>query len=169
MAVWCGADRGKEGIVLDMKLPAAQAALKRLASSADVFIENSRPGAFDRMGLSYEHLKEVNPNLIYVSISGFGGTGPYAKRPACKTRPPAGVLLLLHIRPTDGCSWCGTIDDAVLQPMLGFPVMQGEANGQNSPPQLLNNYQVDKLTSWNTVQVHFPSPSPLALSACPTD
>ena len=37
--------------------------------------------------------------------------------------------------------------------MLGFPVMQGEANGQNSPPQLLNNYQVDKLTSWNTVQV----------------
>lgn len=44
-------------------------------------------------------------------------------------------------------------DDAVLQPMLGFPVMQGEANGQNSPPQLLNNYQVDKLTSWNTVQV----------------
>jgi hypothetical protein len=47
--------------------------------------------------------------------------------------------------------------------------MQGEANGQNSPPQLLNNYQVDKLTSWNTVQVPFPSPSPLALSACPTD
>lgn len=70
-----------------MKLPAAQAALKRLASTADVFIENSRPGAFDRMGLSYEHLKVVNPDLIYVSISGFGSTGPYAKRPACKTEP----------------------------------------------------------------------------------
>ena len=72
-------------IVLDMKLPSAQAALKRLASTADVFIENSRPGAFDRMGLSYEDMKAVNPNLIYVSISGFGSTGPYAGRPACKS------------------------------------------------------------------------------------
>ena len=50
-----------------------------------------------------------------------------------------------------GCCFSAA-DDAVLQPMLGFPVMQGEANGQHSPPQLLNNYQVDKLTSWNTVQ-----------------
>jgi crotonobetainyl-CoA:carnitine CoA-transferase CaiB-like acyl-CoA transferase len=78
-------DRGKKGIVLDTKLPAAQAALKRLASTADVFIENSRPGAFARMGLSYEDLKVVNPNLIYVSITGFGSTGPYAGRPACES------------------------------------------------------------------------------------
>ena len=72
-----------------------EAALKRLASTADVFIENSRPGAFDRMGLSYEDLKAVNPDIIYVSISGFGSTGPYASRPACKIRPRKHPLLLL--------------------------------------------------------------------------
>ena len=75
--------------------------------------------------MAFRVTQAVNPDLIYVSISGFGQTGPYAGRPAY---------------------------DAVLQPMLGFPVMQGEANGQGSPPQLINGYQVDKLTSWNTVQ-----------------
>ena len=80
--------------MLDTKLPSAQAALKRLASTADVFIENSRPGAFDRMGLSYEDLKAVNPNIIYVSISGFGSSGPYSSRPACKIGPCKHPLLL---------------------------------------------------------------------------
>jgi hypothetical protein len=50
-------NRGKQGIVLDTKLPSAQAALKRMAATADVFIQNARPGAFERMGLSYEDLK----------------------------------------------------------------------------------------------------------------
>eukprot|EP01052_Picozoa_sp_SAG31_P013196 SAG31_NODE_789_length_12087_cov_5.727227_3_plen_78_part_00 len=68
-------NRGKRGIVLDTKTEAAQDAVRRLAAKADVFVQNSRPGAFRRMGLSYEDLKAVNPDLIYVSISGFGQTG----------------------------------------------------------------------------------------------
>ena len=51
-------------MVLDLKLPSAAATLKKLAASADVFIQNMRPGAFERMGLSYEDLRQLNPNLI---------------------------------------------------------------------------------------------------------
>lgn len=54
--------------------------LRRLATTADVWIENYRPGALDRAGLGYEDLKQVNPGLIYCSISGFGRTGPYRDR-----------------------------------------------------------------------------------------
>ena len=57
-------NRGKKGVVLDLKLPSAAATLKKLAASADVFIQNMRPGAFERMGLSYEDLRKLNPNLI---------------------------------------------------------------------------------------------------------
>ena len=60
----CAQNRGKKGVVLDLKLPSAAATLKKLAASADVFIQNMRPGAFERMGLSYEDLRKLNPNLI---------------------------------------------------------------------------------------------------------
>jgi crotonobetainyl-CoA:carnitine CoA-transferase CaiB-like acyl-CoA transferase len=73
-------NRNKRGIALNLKLPAGQAALKRMAAQADVVTENYRKGALDKLGLGYEALRAVNPRLIYCSISGYGRTGPYASK-----------------------------------------------------------------------------------------
>lgn len=78
-------NRGKKSVVLDLKNPAALDAAHRLAAEADVFIENSRPGAVARLGLGYEALRKVNPKVVYVSISGFGQTGPKSKLPGTDT------------------------------------------------------------------------------------
>jgi formyl-CoA transferase len=71
-------NRGKRGIVLDLKSVAGQQALKRLVARADVLIENFRPGVMRGLGLDYESLSALNPGLIYASISGYGQTGPRA-------------------------------------------------------------------------------------------
>jgi len=73
-------NRNKRGIVLDLKSALGRDALARLLAQADVVIENYRRGTLERLGLGYETLKAQNPGLIYVSISGFGRTGPYADR-----------------------------------------------------------------------------------------
>jgi crotonobetainyl-CoA:carnitine CoA-transferase CaiB-like acyl-CoA transferase len=79
-AAFLAMNRNKRGIALNLKLPAAQAALKRMAARADVLTENYRKGALERLGLGYEALKAVNPALIYCSISGYGRTGPYSDK-----------------------------------------------------------------------------------------
>lgn len=71
-------NRNKRSMAVDLKSPALQAPLRRLIASADVFVQNSRPGALDRSGYGYETLHAEFPDLIYVSISGFGATGPAA-------------------------------------------------------------------------------------------
>lgn len=71
-------NRGKKSIALDLKASAGRDILNRLAGTADVFIQNFRPGAIDRMGFAADRLCRDNPKLIYVSISGFGEKGPYA-------------------------------------------------------------------------------------------
>lgn len=71
-------NRGKLGVVLDLRTPAGRDALVRLARQADVFIENFRPGVMQRLGLDYGTLAKDNPRLIYASISGYGQTGPAA-------------------------------------------------------------------------------------------
>lgn len=73
-------NRNKRGITLDLKRPEAVAVLKRLVETADVLVENYRPGVARRLGIDYDTLRSVNPRLIYCSISGFGQTGPYASR-----------------------------------------------------------------------------------------
>jgi crotonobetainyl-CoA:carnitine CoA-transferase CaiB-like acyl-CoA transferase len=73
-------NRNKRGVVLDLKHEAGRAALRRLLDRADVVIENYRMGTMERLGLGYEELRESNPGLIYCEISGFGRTGPYARR-----------------------------------------------------------------------------------------
>jgi formyl-CoA transferase len=73
-------NRGKRGIVLDLKTPTGRNALLRLADRADIFIENFRPGVMQSLGLDYPSLSATNPRLIYASISGYGQTGPDAAR-----------------------------------------------------------------------------------------
>ena len=74
-------NRNKRSVTLDLKSPAGKQVLLRLAKDADILIENYRPGAMRRLGLGYEQLREVNPRLVYTSISGFGQNGPWADRP----------------------------------------------------------------------------------------
>lgn len=73
---------GKKSVCLDLKHPASVEALKSLAATCDVLVENFRPGVMQRLGLDYARLQALNPRLIYCSISGFGQTGPDAQRAA---------------------------------------------------------------------------------------
>jgi crotonobetainyl-CoA:carnitine CoA-transferase CaiB-like acyl-CoA transferase len=72
----------KKSVTLNLKEPEAREIFLKLARSADVVVENFRPGVMDRLGLSYATLREANPRLIYCAISGFGQTGPDALKPA---------------------------------------------------------------------------------------
>lgn len=73
--------RNKRSLTLDLKSPAGVAAFKRLADTADIIVENFRPGVKARLGIDYDSLSQTNPGLIYASISGFGQDGPLADRP----------------------------------------------------------------------------------------
>src|ERR1700737_1019969 len=95
-------NRNKRSITLDLKSLAGSEALKRLVRSADVLVENFRPGTMERLGLSYEQAHQLNPSLIFCSVSGFGQTGPRARQPAY---------------------------DAILQGMGGVQYLSGEADG----------------------------------------
>ncbi len=101
--------RNKRSVVLDLKKPDDLQAARTLISTADVLVENNRPGVMERLGLGYEALSATNPGLVMVRISGFGQDGPYAARPGygaiCEAvggvrhmtgdpdRPPARVAL----------------------------------------------------------------------------
>lgn len=74
-------NRNKRSIVLDLKQPAGQEALRRLAATADILVEGFRPGVAERLGAGYDTLRALNPRLIYCSISGFGQDGPYRDMP----------------------------------------------------------------------------------------
>jgi crotonobetainyl-CoA:carnitine CoA-transferase CaiB-like acyl-CoA transferase len=73
--------RNKRSLTLDLKNPDGLAIFKRLATEADVVVENYRPDVKHRLGIDYESLKPINPRLVYASISGFGQDGPYRERP----------------------------------------------------------------------------------------
>jgi crotonobetainyl-CoA:carnitine CoA-transferase CaiB-like acyl-CoA transferase len=78
-------NRGKLGVMLDLKDARAREAAYRLIDGADVFVESNRPGVAKRLGIGYETLRARNPRLIYVSVTGFGQAGPYGDRPATDT------------------------------------------------------------------------------------
>ncbi|MEL6700717.1 MAG: CoA transferase [Pseudomonadota bacterium] len=99
---YAGYNRNKKSVALNMRDPDGMAVLKRLLATADVLVENFRPGVLDKMGLSLEVLNDLNPNLIVCSISGFGADGPYAQRPAF---------------------------DFIAQALSGFMSVNGEAGG----------------------------------------
>jgi CoA:oxalate CoA-transferase len=72
----------KKSLTLNLKLDEAKEIFRKLVETADVLVENFRPGVMDRLGFSYQKLSEINPRLIYCAISGFGQTGPDAFKPA---------------------------------------------------------------------------------------
>jgi formyl-CoA transferase len=74
-------NRNKLSVAIDLKNEAGVAALRRLVETADVLVENLRPGAMRKLGLGYEDLRQVNPGLVYVSASGWGQDGPLAHKP----------------------------------------------------------------------------------------
>ena len=73
--------RNKSSITLNLRHPQGVEILKRLAAQADVLVENYRPDVKHRLGIDYERMREINPRLVYASISGFGQDGPYSARP----------------------------------------------------------------------------------------
>ncbi|MBL8358810.1 MAG: CoA transferase [Delftia acidovorans] len=75
-------NRNKQSLVLDLKHPDAVALVHEMAARADVVVENFRPGVADRLSIGPAQLRALNPRLVYVSVSGFGQTGPLAHRPA---------------------------------------------------------------------------------------
>ena len=80
-AYFMGANRNKKSVAIDISKLEGQALIKKIAAKADVLVENFKLGNLARYGLGYNDLKEINPGLIYCSITGFGQTGPYAERP----------------------------------------------------------------------------------------
>jgi CoA:oxalate CoA-transferase len=75
-------NRSKESIALDLKSPEDREVFLAMIRRGDVLVENFRPGTLDRLGLGYEHLREINPRLIYAAVSGFGQSGPWSRKPA---------------------------------------------------------------------------------------
>jgi len=75
-------NRGKRSMALNLKHPEGLAIVRRLVSGADVVLHNFRPGVAERLGVGYEALKAIRPELVYVAITGFGHEGPYAPKPA---------------------------------------------------------------------------------------
>ncbi len=74
------ANRNKRSVIMDLKSEQGLADFKDLVASADILVENFKPGTADRIGVGYDAMSAINPRLIYCSISGFGQTGPYASR-----------------------------------------------------------------------------------------
>ncbi|MFL6802787.1 MAG: CaiB/BaiF CoA transferase family protein [Xanthobacteraceae bacterium] len=81
-------NRNKRSLVLDLKREEAREIVLALATRSDVFLEAYRPGALDKLGLGAEHVRAVNPRIVYTSVSGFGQTGPYRRR--------AGINLIIE-------------------------------------------------------------------------
>jgi crotonobetainyl-CoA:carnitine CoA-transferase CaiB-like acyl-CoA transferase len=116
-------NRGKRSVTIDMKQQAGIDAFLALADTADVIVQNFRPGATDRLGIGYEAVSARNPGIVYCSISGFGSTGPYAKR---------------------------RVYDNVIQAYSGFAAVQ--TNPATGEPAVLRNLVCDKVTAYTAAQ-----------------
>jgi len=109
-------NRGKRSLAMDMKQPDAKAVARKIAEKADVIVEAFRPGVMAKFGLGYEQVKEFNPNVIYLSVTGFGQTGPNSKLP---------------------------VTDAVIQAYSGLMTVNKDKDGL---PQRLNMIPIDVTT-----------------------
>lgn len=122
-ALFAGCNRSKRSIALNLKEEAGKKILRDLLQDADVLIQNFRPGAMARLGFGYEAMAKENPGLIYVSMSGFGQTGPYVKR---------------------------RVYDPVIQAISGFADSQSDA--ATSEPHLIQSIVCDKVTALTAAQ-----------------
>jgi crotonobetainyl-CoA:carnitine CoA-transferase CaiB-like acyl-CoA transferase len=95
-------NRNKRSIALDLKEERDRALCRELARTADVFLENFKPGTAARLGLGYDDLRALNPRLVYASISGYGQTGPYAERPGFDLMMQAMTGIMSVTGPEDG-------------------------------------------------------------------
>ena len=116
-AAFLNNNRNKRSLALDLKRPEALDALKRVIEGADVFVQNFRPGVIERMGLGEDVVRAIAPSIIYVSICGFGDTGPYAAKP---------------------------VYDPIIQALSGLATVQ--AGSDAAPPRLVRTILPDKLT-----------------------
>jgi len=116
-------NRNKRSVALDLKAPEGRDALIRIAAGADVMIQNFRPGKVEALGLGYEDLAPRNPRLIYCSITGFGETGPYARKP---------------------------VFDPLIQSLSGLASVQ--AGSDERRPALIRTILPDKLTGFAAAQ-----------------
>ena len=96
-ATFCSLNRNKRSVTLDLRTEKGREIALKLAVTADVLIENFRPGVMDKRGLGYETIKALNPKIVYCSISGFGQNGPYRDMPGYDTigQARSGLLSLL--------------------------------------------------------------------------
>ena len=96
-SMFCSLNRSKRSVLVDLKSDQGLQVARALVAEADILIENSRPGAMERLGLGYEQVKVDNPGLIYCSITGFGLTGPDSQRPGYDTvgQATSGLMSLL--------------------------------------------------------------------------
>ncbi len=111
-------NRNKRSLALDLKSEEGKKILLDLVKSADVFLQNYRPGVAARLGVDYATLRAVNPRLVYASISGYGETGPYRDRPG---------------------------QDLVLQGMSGAMLSAGR---EGEAPTPAGQYLVDAVTAY---------------------
>jgi len=124
-AYYMSANRNKRSVVLDLKSPEGADRLRWLVSQADVLVENYRPGVLDRLGLGLDTLRELNPGLVTLSITGFGKGGPDGKRPGFDQIVQAeGGLMTLTGSPSTGPQRVGIPMCDILAGMFGaFGVM----------------------------------------------
>jgi crotonobetainyl-CoA:carnitine CoA-transferase CaiB-like acyl-CoA transferase len=122
-AVFANLNRSKRSIVLDLRQARGVEIVQALAATADVFVQNFRPGVAERMGIGSETLREPNPDLIYVSITGFGRRGPDAQR---------------------------KVYDSVMQAYAGFAAQQ--ADPETGEPCFVRNIVCDKSTALTSAQ-----------------
>lgn len=116
-------NRGKRSIAVDLRQEEGRDLVRRLARDADVFAQNFRPGVIERLGLSWETLHADNPDLVYVSVSGFGAEGPYAEKSAY---------------------------DPVLQAYGGLAAVQ--SSPRTGEPQLIRHTAADKISALTASQ-----------------
>jgi crotonobetainyl-CoA:carnitine CoA-transferase CaiB-like acyl-CoA transferase len=116
-------NRNKRSVCLDLKKPGAVAALQSIVRDADVFVQNFRPGVAERMGIGEAAIRAMRPDIIYVSICGFGDSGPYAQKP---------------------------VFDPLIQAVSGLTSVQGGSDEQR--PRLVRTIVPDKLTAIQTSQ-----------------
>ncbi len=122
-AIFQTLNRGKRSIVLDLKKPADLGVLHRLVATADVFIQNLRPRVAERLGVGEPALRRSRPDLVYVSVSGFGEHGPYAER---------------------------RVYDIVIQGISGMAASQSDPSTRR--PELIRNVVCDKITALYAAQ-----------------